>query len=144
MEAKGEHTELEYGQLLWREYQSLEATYRVTLPLQEFCELRGTRNIQRLRKHKPPRPKFDVPKFNGRNDGMLNFFINYSWSPVGMKEDITSLKVVDSKRDDPKCVSCAMAIDTIVCKTESPILLEICATVLDFYAPLFSNSVHSP
>eukprot|EP01018_Ginkgo_biloba_P001358 Gb_05716 [translate_table: standard] len=61
-------------------------------------------------------------------------------SPLGMKEDTVSSKVVDSKKDDPKCVSCdgqsvlvvgTMDIDPRGINYDSPCVLTVGTMAID-------------
>eukprot|EP01018_Ginkgo_biloba_P031469 Gb_32224 [translate_table: standard] len=145
--------------LLWCEYQSLEAHCRATLPFREFCELRAW--VGPYIQPKKSNQKFY--EFDGEvgrpsdlkasdcslplpcvNSGphLESNSIKHTISRffVGMKEDIMSSKVVDSKKDDPKGVSCdgqsaltmgTMAIDPIGVNYDSPCVLIVGTMAID-------------
>eukprot|EP01018_Ginkgo_biloba_P000357 Gb_09603 [translate_table: standard] len=58
-----------------QEHDNRGSAHGANLPSRDFCDLRGPRNIQRLRKRKPPRPKFKLPRFNGTRNGMRVSFL---------------------------------------------------------------------
>eukprot|EP01018_Ginkgo_biloba_P033337 Gb_34614 [translate_table: standard] len=133
-------------QLLWRNINPLRLIPRQPYSFGNFVSFGGQGLYKDLRRGNLHGLNWRHKGFKSSNSQGLNLRHSYlmremmEWSLVGMKEDTMSSKVVDSKKDDPKVVSCdgqnvltvsTMVVDQRGINYDSPCVLTVGAMAIN-------------